>query len=501
MTHEIGWTSQDQFGIPRALRKLKTKAEPRCRRDMADLSTTRLATTILETFALGGGGGYDPTLAFARHISSLVRLPFCNPGGAVKRIAALAILLAGCAARGPVVPTVAPSGARDAEVRAIWVTRMNYKTPDDVRRIMSNVASLGFNVVFFQVRGNGTVFYKSDIEPWAWELTSDGPETTGKDPGWDPLALAIEEAHARNMELHAYVNIFPGWRTQKYPPRNSGQLWWEHPDWFMADAAGRRMIPRDHGVDSTVGDWYSFISPGVPEVQDYLAKVFAELAAKYPIDGIHYDYVRYPHEITEVQAEYQARGDRLGNWSYDAMSLARFTHETGVASPDADPTKWRDWRIAQVTATVRKIHAAVTAARPRVAFTASVMPDPANARTVNLQDYLTWLREGLLDGVVTMNYTADTAVFRNRSAMLLAPRPAPGVITQGLIIRGSADIATQQLDAAAALGADGYAIFSYGSLFDMGNGHARRPAAERLAPRLLQGKAPTPWSRRTSAAR
>lgn len=455
---------------------------------------------VLDTFASRGNGRYNPISALARRVPSVVTVPFHNHGGNVKRVAALAILLAGCAARGP-VPTAVPPGPRNTEVRSIWVTRMDYKTQDDVVRIMTNVASLGFNVVFFQVRGNGTVFYKSDIEPWAWELTSDGPETTGKDPGWDPLALAINEAHTRGMELHAYVNIFPAWRTQKYPPRTSGQLWWEHPDWFMADAAGRRMIPRDHGVDTTVGDWYSFISPGVPEVQDYLANVFAELAAKYPIDGIHYDYVRYPHEITEVQAEYRPRGDRLGNWSYDPRSLARFMYETGAKSPDSDPKKWSQWRAAQVTSTVRKIHAAVTAARPGVVFTASVMPDPKNARVNNLQDYLTWLHEGLLDGVVTMNYTGDTAVFRNRSAMLLAPRPAPGVITQGQTVRAGAEVATQQLDAAAALGADGYAIFSYGSLFDIRNGHARRPLAEQLAPRLLKGKAPTPWSKQNAATR
>ncbi|NJD10221.1 MAG: hypothetical protein FIB01_07185 [Gemmatimonadetes bacterium] len=413
----------------------------------------------------------------------------------MKRFAAVAVLLAGCAGKAP-APAPAPRiPARDTEVRSIWVTRMDYKTPDEVKRIIGNVASLGFNVVLFQVRGNGTVFYRSDIEPWAWELTGETPETTGKDPGWDPLALAIAEAHGRGMELHAYVNIFPAWRTQKYPPRTAGQLWWEHPDWFMAAAAGRRMIPRDHGVDSTVGDWYSFISPGVPEVQDYLAKVFGELAARYPIDGIHYDYVRYPHEIEEVQAEYRPRGDRLGNWSYDAVSLARFAHETGAASPDAAPEQWREWRIAQVTATVRKIYNAVSAARPGTVFTASVMPDPAVARANNIQDYLAWLREGLLDGVMTMNYTSDTTVFRNRAALLLAPRPAPGFITQGLILRGSADLATQEIDAAAALGADGYAIFSYGSLFDIRNGHARRPLADQLTARLQRGRAPTPWSR------
>lgn len=392
----------------------------------------------------------------------------------------------------PVVP--APTADLPVELRSLWVTRWDYRSPNEVVRIMENAADLGFNAVFFQVRGNGTVYYASELEPWAWELTGEGPESTGRDPGWDPLAVAIREAHARGLELHAYANVFPAWRTQAYPPRGSGQLWWEHPDWFMADAAGRRMIPRDRSVDPNVGDWYSFLSPGVPEVQEYLAAVFGELARKYEVDGIHYDYVRYPHEIQEVDDAYRSRADSLGNWSYDAVSLARFSQETGIATPDLDPAAWTEWRAAQVTATVRKIHAAVTAHRPGVVISASVMPDPADARATKYQDYVAWLREGILDAAITMNYTGDVDAFRERSAMLLAPRPAAGVIAQGLILRHGAEVATRQLDVADEQGADGYAIFSYSSLFDRDDGHARLPLADTLAPRLDRGRARTPWS-------
>jgi uncharacterized lipoprotein YddW (UPF0748 family) len=407
---------------------------------------------------------------------------------------AVALLLASAAAAGPAVaPAAAQVAEPPVELRSIWVTRWDYKTAEDVVRIMDNVAELGFNAVIFQVRGNGTAYYRSEIEPWAWELTSDGPETTGKDPGWDPLEVALREAHARGLELHAWLNVFPAWRTQRYPPRASGQLWWERPDWFMSDAAGRRMVPRDRSVNPGVGDWYSFLSPGVPEVQDYIASVFAEVAANYAVDGVHYDYVRYPFEIREVADGYRARGDSLGNWSYDAVSLARFARETGVAAPEADPGAWRDWRVEQVSATVRKIHAAVSAHRPGVIFSASVMPDPADARATKYQDYAVWLEEGILDAAITMNYTPDVAVFRRRAEMLLAPRAVRGVVAQGLILSHGADAALQQLDAAAALGADGYAIFAYSNLFDRNNGHVRRPLADLLAPRLQRGPARTPW--------
>lgn len=396
------------------------------------------------------------------------------------------------------VPAFAQTDSAPEQVRAIWVTRWDYKKGDDVRAIMENCAAMGFNVVLFQVRGNGTVYYPSKIEPWAWELTSDGPETTGMDPGWDPLAVAVKEAHARGLELHAYVNVFPAWRTQNYPPRDSGQLWWEHPDWFMCDAAGERMLPRDRSVNPSVGDWYSFISPGVPAVQDYLAGLFAEMAANYAIDGIHYDYIRYPAEIREVKEGYGPRARRMGNWSYDPVSLARFSHETGVTSPDTDPDAWRDWRAAQITATVRKIHAAVNAARPGVVFTAAVMADPADAYETKYQDYVNWMKEGVLDAAITMNYTGDVGQFRERSAKLLEPKPEAGIVVQGLGAGHNAEVLGQELAIVSDLGADGFAFFAYSHLFDRDAGHARKPQAATMEALLPKEKARTPWSKTAS---
>ena len=72
------------------------------------------------------------------------------------------------------------AGPTTKEVRALWVTRGEYQTADEVKKIVANAASLHFNLILFQVRGNGTVFYKSKIEPWAFELTSKSPKTIGK---------------------------------------------------------------------------------------------------------------------------------------------------------------------------------------------------------------------------------------------------------------------------------------------------------------------------------
>lgn len=377
------------------------------------------------------------------------------------------------------------------EVRALWVTRWDYKTADDVRKIVDNAASMNFNVILFQVRGHGTVYYPSKIEPWAWELTSDSPETTGKDPGWDPLKLAIQEAHSRGVELHAYVNVFPAWRTQSFPPPDSGQLWWTHPDWFMCDAAGRRMIPRDRSVNPKVGDWYSFISPGVPEVQDYLADLFEELAANYEIDGLHYDYVRYPREITEVQKGFEDIVKTMGNWSYDSVSLARFAKETGVAAPRLNPERWAQWRADQVTETVRKIHERVRKHRPNLIISAAVMADPDDAKATKYQSYVEWMTKGYLDAAITMNYTDDNQRFTQRSRMLLNQRPKRGWVVPGMGLNHEKVV--EQIVITRNLRTDGFACFAYARLFDRDKDHTPRPLAQQLLKGPMATKAQVNW--------
>jgi uncharacterized lipoprotein YddW (UPF0748 family) len=391
----------------------------------------------------------------------------------------------------------AQAAKREEQVRAIWVTRWDYKTPADVKKIIANCAAMRFNVILFQVRGNGTVFYPSDIEPWAWELTSEGPETTGKDPGWDPLKLAIKEAHKRGLELHAYVNVFPAWLSKKYPPKDSGQLWWEHPDWFMCDAAGNRMVPRDKELDENVSrDWYSFISPGVPAVQDYLADLFGELAENYDIDGLHYDYIRYPREIHEVAAGYEEREKKLGNWSFDPVSLARFSKETGIAAPDLDLEKWIEWRAAQITEMTRKVSERVREVRPNIIISAAVMADPDDAYRTKMQDYVTWMEKGYLDAAITMNYTGDNELFTQRCNALLERRPERGWIVPGMSLGGKADKIREQVGITQELKTDGFAGFAYSHLFDRDNGHKPKPLAEELADGLMPGKTDTPWGKR-----
>ena len=289
------------------------------------------------------------------------------------------------------------------EIRAAWVTRFEWPVkndPDATRRniadAMETLAQNGFNTVFFQVRGQADVLYRSPFEPWS--------PLIGSDPGFDPLAVAVEEAHKRGLALHAYLNVYPVWQWdegQPWPARGTRPI---HPFYAVMGDAGRK----DWGIKRAGGqapdlqamDRYFYFSPGNPEVQAYLRRVFLDVVRRYDVDGIHLDRVRYPLEDT----------------SHDAVSEARFRGE-------GNPAKlgWDDWQRDQVTRLLETLKAEVNAEKPGLPVTAAVWGICDNTRLPGYkqfssgyhqfyQDSLGWLQSGAVDGICPMIYWPDKKV-------------------------------------------------------------------------------------------
>ena len=162
-------------------------------------------------------------------------------------IAAATLAIVACA------PARAEPPAPRAEVRAIWVTRFEYRSEAEVRTILQNCAGLGFNTVLFQVRGQADAYYTSKIEPWSERLG-------GKDPGFDPLDIACREAHRLGLALHAWVNALPAWRG-KTPPADRSHVCIRHPEWIVVGRDGRRQAFNDH---------YLCLNPCLPAVRDHI---------------------------------------------------------------------------------------------------------------------------------------------------------------------------------------------------------------------------------------
>jgi uncharacterized lipoprotein YddW (UPF0748 family) len=364
----------------------------------------------------------------------------------------------GCQSGGKMTPQQPQRGAwrpapLPAPVKAVWVARFHYRYPDDIRVIMRNAAADGCNTVLWQVRGEGTVAYPSRLEPWSAQFDY-------RDPGYDPLRIAVAEAHRSGLRIEAWINVMPGWKGPQAPPINN-QLWNTHPEWFLHDASGQRQ---------PLGNFYAILNPCLPEVRRHIADVVRELISNYELDGIHLDYVRYAWDTTPGAREKYPR---------DPATLSLFRQETG-RRPDQDVSAWDRWRAEQITRLVAEIRSVVRQVRPGATLTAAVWASASIGYRDYFQDSPAWLRDGLVDAIMPMTYTDRLDRFEqyNEEYRAAVPRGriVPGV---GLYKFGSPDPLAQELQRCRSWGGD-YALFSYESL------HATAADRDGVAPNAAQ---------------
>jgi uncharacterized lipoprotein YddW (UPF0748 family) len=346
-------------------------------------------------------------------------------------------------------------------VRALWVTRFEYNTPEDVRRIIANVVDAGFTDVFFQIRGNGTAYYRSQLEPWAYELSGDQVSQLGRDPGWDPLQLALDEAAGSALQLHAYMNVMPGWKGLEDPPASAHQLWREHPDWFMVDMLGHKMLP--------TSGWYTFVNPVLPEVRAHLQSIVRELC-RYKVAGIHLDYIRYPHDyhLMAGQRYPGASKEELmqhSEFSYDPVSLGEMEAKFGA---DITREEILAYRCDSITRVVEDISRVMQEERPNgCLLSASVWGNPVEGKHHAYQDSGAWIQQGLVDWAVQMNY--GTKSFPSRLKAIQQAGGRSGFrrsVVVGINCKNEDGELLRQMDAVEQSGARGMALFAYSYLFD-----------------------------------
>lgn len=190
------------------------------------------------------------------------------------------------------------------EVRAVWITTNHQldwppKTTDqDLQKqslidILDNLKSKNFNTIFFQVRSQGTVLYKSKYEPWSSYLTG----KLGENPSYDPLQFIIEEAHKRNLEVHVWlnmINVKSG--DSPIPISDPPHIAIARPEWI-----------RKYNENNSISYW---LDVGFPEVRNYLINLCAEIAENYNVDGIHLDYIRYPGIDFDDTLSYELYGQK-----------------------------------------------------------------------------------------------------------------------------------------------------------------------------------------------
>ncbi len=201
------------------------------------------------------------------------------------------------------------------EFRATWVTT-HYsidwpttkatsaaniaKQKAELTAILDKLAAANMNAFTFHVRALGDAMFISSYEPWSKQLTG----TRGKDPGYDPLAFAIEEGHKRGLEIHAWFNPFR-YESSAGSHGTNDPIRKNHPEW---------LLEYDNG--SFAG---TIFDPGLPEVREYTVKVIQEVVEKYDIDGVIFDDYFYPYGGTTTEdkaskAQYKPAGQSDDDW-------------------------------------------------------------------------------------------------------------------------------------------------------------------------------------------
>lgn len=258
------------------------------------------------------------------------------------RLLAPLLLITACAGESPIRQPPGPGGTspsdsgpaleqvevgHERELRGIWLTTVwNIDFPtssslsaqaqqDQLIEILDILHDTGFNAVFFQVRPEGDAVYASEVEPWSRFLTG----TSGTDPGYDPLALLIEEGHTRNIEVHAWINPYRA-KVSTSATMGPGHISVTNP-----------------GAVITYGS-NVWMDPGQTVVQDRLIEVIEDLVTRYDLDGVHFDDYFYPYPISgtpfpdsATYSAYQASGGTLdlGDWRRDNVNrMVKRVHET-----------------------------------------------------------------------------------------------------------------------------------------------------------------------------
>ncbi len=287
-----------------------------------------------------------------------------------------------------------------AEIRALWVDAFHagIRSPAEAAQLVSDAKRLHVNTLIVQVRRRGDALYSSSLEP-----PLDEPPY---DPSFDALAHILREAHAAGLQVHAWVNAMPLWRDAP-PPRDARHVFNRHgpgatgdDNWLTRSRDGNQRFPVGY-----------FLDPGHPAARDHLVAVYLDIVRRYPVDGIHFDYIRYPETDDRLP-----RGSNVG---YNPVSLARFARASRTtAVPAPDDEAWTKWRRQQVTELVRRIAIEARAINPRIKVSAAVIAwgrpprdrnDFANTAPMQriFQDWRSWLEEGILDLAVPMNYARE----------------------------------------------------------------------------------------------
>lgn len=274
-----------------------------------------------------------------------------------------------------------------AEGRGVWF-RLNATTPEETVDLVERAHATGINMLFPE-----TIYWSGTLCP---VLRDGGPRQHVQYTGWDPLEVLVTEAHKRGMQVHAWCEIF-------FVGPGEPAIAEERPEWLAVDRRG--------GTRALAEQNFRFLCPSNPDAREWILANLEALASKYPVDGIHYDYIRYP-----VSEPYE------DGFCYCSLCRSEFQKNSGHdpmnITPKGNPRQWAEWsrwREERITSLVREATRRLRAVRKGIIISAAIFPDvTGEARAKKMQDWPLWAEEGLLDLICPMAYFTESAAVAAR---------------------------------------------------------------------------------------
>ncbi len=266
------------------------------------------------------------------------------------------------------------------EFRGVWIaTVKNIDWPskaglssdlqkEELVRILDEHQRNKMNVIIFQVRPSADAFYANSEELWSYFIA--GRQGQGPEPFYDPLEFAIQEAHKRGMELHAWFNPYRATNDSNESLVSPNHITHQKPEWFFSYSKKK------------------FFDPGLPEVRDYINKIILNVVRNYDIDGVHFDDYFYPYPGKELMP--------------DTITFAQYPNGF---------TDIHDWRRNNVDLLIKSVSDSIKKAKPYVKFGISPFgiwrnksEDPRGSDTRGMSGYsalyadvLKWTERGWID--------------------------------------------------------------------------------------------------------
>lgn len=293
--------------------------------------------------------------------------------------------------------------ARPAEGRGIWARPVE-ATRAAIAATVEQIAQAGFNLIYLETFFNGYTIYPSATAA-SYGVAAQSPQFVGI----DVLQAWIEEAHARDIQLHAWVeNFFVG----NDAVEGMGPILSVHPDWAAVE---RSDVGKPGPQPSDAERGYYFLDPAIPEARQYLFDIYAEMLREYELDGLHLDYIRYPISLPLERS-----------FSYSDYSRQAFQAAYGVdpytITPDDNPDEWAQWvawRQGNITSYVSQVRELIDTTRPAAALSAAVFPNQFDSQIRKMQNWEDWVQRGWMDFLAGMSFgrsanavAADTAAMR-----------------------------------------------------------------------------------------